>query len=178
MKKIINSLLLTSLLLVGTSLSTFADEADNGGTFGAFVFTPNTADGTIEGHELDGGGMMGGVFGNKKLFSDSLGFYGSFDMSYNSVDETESSKTIYGYRIFNVGATYSLFNSVLLLGGIGISWEYGEGFSYGTHYESDENKRNMNFHAGLACNIIDNYGAMVTYNTASSSVGIGIGGNF
>jgi hypothetical protein len=174
MKKIINSVLLSSLLLVGTSSSTFANETDNRGAFGAFVFTPNTADGTIEGYELDGGGMIGGVFGNKKLFSDSLGLYGSFDMSYNSVDETDSSDAIYGYRIFNIGATYTPFDSVTLLTGIGISWEYGEIFSYGTHYKTEEDEINMNLHAGLAYTITDKYGAIVTYNTASSSVGIGI----
>jgi len=174
----ISSVVFTSVFLIGTSSITCADEISNGGSFGAFLFTPSTADGTMDGYSLDGGGMLGFVFGNKSMFSETLGFYGSYDMSYNSVDETQTSDAIYGYRILNVGATYSPFDSLTLLGGIGVSWEYGELFYYGTHYVSDEDKINMNLHAGISYNITDKYGAIVTYNTASSSVGIGILGNF
>jgi len=50
--------------------------------------------------------MIGFISGNKKMFSERVGLYGSFDMSYNTVDETETSdETIYGYRVFNIGVT-------------------------------------------------------------------------
>ena len=172
MKKITSLAILTYMLFMNTTL--LADDK----TFSAFVYTPSTSDGSLEGYEFDGGGMLGMVFGNKKLFSDSLGSYGSFDMSYNSVDETDSSDAIYGYRIFNLGVTYSPSDSVTLLAGMGISWEYGEMFSRGTHYETEEKEINTNLHIGLAYNVTDKYGAIITYNTASSSMGIGIIGNF
>lgn len=178
MKKIMSSVMFASVLLVSASSSTFANE-EGSRSFAAFVFTPTTADGTIEGYEFEGSGMLGLVLGNKNLFSDSLGLYGSYDMSYNSVDETETSnEAIYGYRIFNVGVTYSLFDSVTLLGGVGMSWEYGEFFYYGTHYKTKEDKTDMNIHAGLTYEITDKYGAIVTYNTASSSIGVGFVGSF
>ena len=174
MKKIISSVVLVSVLLVSTSSIACADEETSNGAFGAFVYTPSTADGTIEGYKLKGGGMLGFLGGNKSMFSETLGIYGSYDMSYNSVDETQTSDAIYGYRIFNIGATYSPFDSVTLLGGIGVSWEYGEQFYHGNHYVSEEDTIKMNLHAGVAYNITDKYGAIVTYNTASSSVGIGV----
>jgi len=178
MKKITNSTILTLMLLANINSLAFANE-DMDEAFGAFVFTPSTADGTIEGYEFEGSGMLGFIFGNKKMFSENLGLYGSYDMSYNSVDETETSdETIYGYRIFNIGVTYSPSDSIRILGGVGISWEYGEFFYEGTHYETEEDKTEMNFHAGVSYKITDKYGAILTYNTASSSVGGGITFNF
>jgi len=178
MKKITNSIILILMLVASVNSLAFASE-DSDEVFGAFVFTPSTADGTIEGYELEGSGMLGFIYGNKKMFSENLGLYGSYDMSYNSVDETETSdKTIYGYRIFNIGLTYSPSDSIRILGGIGMSWEYGEFFYNGTHYESEEDKTQMNFHAGMAYNITDKYGVILTYNTASSSIGGGFTFNF
>ena len=175
MKKIISLELLVSLLLIATTSTMFAEEIDSRGGFGALVYTPSTADGKIEGYKLEGNSMIGIVAGAKKIFSDSLGGYSSFDISMTAVDETgTSSDTIYGYRIWNVGVTYSPFDSLILLAGIGVSFEFGEMSYYGTHNTTKEVTKNMNFHTGIAYNIANNYGAMITYNTASSSVGIGI----
>jgi len=44
-----------------------------------------------------------------------------------------------------------------------MSWEYGEGFYDGKHYETEEYKTEINFHVGVAYNITDNYGAILTY---------------
>ena len=160
---------------MSTSITVLADD----GTFGAFVITPETADGTIEGYNFDGTFMLGIYGGNKKKFSDNLGYYGGLDMSINTIDETETSdNAIYSYSNINMGVTYSLTNEFSLIGGVGISIQSGQFVYYGSDYETKENKTRLNLQAGVIYDITDKFGALLKYDTASSSIGGGITFNF
>jgi hypothetical protein len=52
--------------------------------------------------------MLGAYGGDKKAFSDTLGYYGDFDISVNTIDETGTSKdSIYAYTNINGGIVWN-----------------------------------------------------------------------
>ena len=174
MKKIINSVVVASLLLLGTTSSIFGNEVE-GGNFGAFVITPETADGTVSGYQLDGTFMLGLYGGDKQMFGENLGLYGGFDISVNTTDETDTSdKAIYSYTNINLGVTYGLSKELTLLGGLGLSMQEGQFVYYGTRYKTKADENELNFQVGVMYEFADRLGALIKYDTASESVGGGI----
>jgi opacity protein-like surface antigen len=178
--KIVKNTILASMLIAGLGSTAIADNLEEGsGKFAGLTWSPNTNDGTIEGYEFDGSGMLGFLGGNKKLITDSVGGYFDFDMSYETVDETDTSKkVIYSYTIANLGITYSPIDNLTLFGGIGYTWEKGKYTYYGTNYESDEDHNQINFHLGTMYKITDTFGLVVGYNTAPSAINYGFSVEF
>jgi hypothetical protein len=174
--KIVKNTILASMLIAGLGSTAVADGLENGsGTFGAVTWSPSTDGGTIEGYEFDGSGMIGFLGGNKKLITDNIGGYLGADVSYETVDETDTSKeAIYSYMIVNIGATYSPIDDLTLLGGIGYTWEKGKYTYYGTSYETKEDHNQMNVHLGAMYTLFDTWGLVVGYNTAPAAINYGV----
>jgi hypothetical protein len=175
----INKILLAPLSII-TLLNTalLAEETSSplpsNGTFIALTWSPDTKDGTIEGQELKGNGMIGLYGGKTNFISDNLGVYGGFDMSYNTVDETETShEVMYSYRIINVGLTYTPIKDLTLMAGIGYSIESAEFMQNGSNYQSIEDNDQVNFNAEVSYKIGDSYGVITGYNTAPEAFNIG-----
>ena len=179
--KIIKNTILASMLLVGIGSTAVAgDYLESGsGMFAALTWSPDTDSGTIEGKEYDGSGMIGVLIGHKKLITDNIGAYFGGDFSYTKVDDSgTSNEAIYSYRIVNVGATFTPMESLTLMGGIGYTTEHGEFSYYGTHYESEEDHSQMNFHIGGMYNITNQFGLVIGYNTAPSAINYGVSFSF
>jgi hypothetical protein len=177
--KILKTVILSSILLTSGVSSLNADFFDYKDTFVALTWSPSTADGKIENVPFDGAGMIGFVLGDKKLISDNIGAYFSGDFSYNKVDETDTSyKVTYNYKIVNFGITFSMFDKLTLMGGIGYSSENAEFSSGGVYYNSDVTNTQTNYNFGASYNVLDNFGVVVTYNTAPSSIGYGLSFSF
>ena len=172
MKNIIQKLILTSIM-TPIILNAGGVEIAND-RFVSLVYTPTTADGTIDGYKYDGTFMLGIYGGNKKEFNKNMGYYGGLDMSVSMVDDSDTSnKPIYAYSNINIGATYSLIDSLTFLGGLGVSIQRGQYFYYGDEYETD-NEIKLNAQIGVMYNIFDKFGVVLKYDTASSSIGGGL----
>jgi len=177
--KILKTVILSSLFLISGVSSLDAKGFDYKDTFVALTWSPSTADGKIEGVPFDGSGMIGFVLGNKKIINENIGAYFGGDFSYNKVDETDTSyKATYNYKIVNLGVTFTMFDKLTLMGGVGYSTENAEFSSGGTYYKSDEKNTQTNFNFGVSYNILDDFGVVVTYNTAPSSIGYGLSLSF
>ena len=178
--KISKKVFMASLAVITITTSVIADEQIplKGNTFGAITWSPNTKDGTIEGYNLKGSGMIGIYGGKKDYISDKFGLYGSFDASYNKVDDTQSSDVMYSYRIFNVGATYTPMKDLTLMGGVGYSMENAEFMYYGENYRSIEDNDQINFNVEAMYNITDDIGLIAGYNTAPEAFNVGVSFSF
>ena len=145
------------------------------GTFIAMTWSPDTKDGTIEGYDLKGNGMLGLYGGKTNFISNSLGIYGGFDMSYNTVDETgTSNEVMYSYRIINAGITYTPVKDLTLMVGVGYSMESAEFMQNGNNYQSIEDNDQVNFNTEVSYKIGDTYGIIAGYNTAPEAFNIGV----
>ena len=177
--KIVKIVILSSVLLTSGVSSLNAEGFDFEDSFVALTWSPSTADGKIENVSFDGAGMIGFVLGDKKLISNNFGAYFAGDFSYNKVDETDTSyKTTYNYKIINLGLTFTMFDTLTLMGGIGYSTENAEFSSGGEYYKSDVKNTQTNFNFGVNYNIFDGLGMVVTYNTAPSAIAYGLSINF
>jgi len=174
-KTILSQLTIVALLtstITAEELSSSPQKSD--GTFLALTWSPDTKDGTIAGYDLKGNGMIGLYGGKTNFISDKIGLYGGFDMSYNTVDETETSNEVmYSYRIINGGVTYSPTKNLTIMGGVGYSMESAEFMQYGINYQSIEDNDQINFNTEISYKIGDTYGIIVGYNSAPEAYNVG-----
>lgn len=173
-KTILTPLSIVTLLATTITAEEISSSPQSDGTFIAMTWSPDTKDGTIEGYDLKGNGMIGLYGGKTNFISHNIGLYGGFDMSYNTVDESQTShEVMYSYRIINGGLTYSPTNNLTFMGGVGYSMESAEFMQNGNNYQSIEDNDQINFNAELSYKIGDTYGIIAGYNSAPEAYNVG-----
>ncbi|RKZ52535.1 MAG: hypothetical protein DRR16_27730 [Candidatus Parabeggiatoa sp. nov. 3] len=169
------------IFIASIGKSVYAQDDSNSalkkGTFAYIVYAPTAKGGTIEGYEFDDTHYLGLGFGkiNKPR---SLGYYIDFKATPNIVNDSGNSDATYRYLIANAGVTFSLTDSLAVLGGIGFSIEDGSFMSSGDLYASEEKNYNINVNLGAMYNITQSFGVVVGYDTSSSAPSFGVSLSF
>jgi len=170
----VSLLCMNTSIVLANDINTI-DKIKNDGSFAIATWSPDTKGGAIEGYELKGNGMIGLSIGKINSLTETIGLYGGFEKSYNSVDETTTSNEVmYAYTIFNLGLTFSPTVDLTFMAGVGYSQESAEYVENGNYHVSIEDNEQINYNFEMSYKINDKYGIVVGYDTAPEAYNVGV----